>query len=111
MNENVKRSAESILMLYAHFTLSLSQTSGASLTNCESTIKINSPNIASKVSSEFLKKMWLIEYRIFKKYHDFYHCGKWLHHHNSQGFHVRLDSMKQSNSDDLILQVLKAIAS
>ena len=105
MNENVKRSAESILMLYAHFILSLSQTSGASLTNCESTIKINSPNVASKVSSEFLKKMWL------KKYHDFYHCGRWLHHHNLLGFHVRLYSMKQSNFDDLILHVLKAIAS
>ena len=59
MNENVKRSAESILMLYAHFTLSLSQTSGASLTNCLSTIKINSPNVALKVYSEFLKKCGL----------------------------------------------------
>ena len=52
-----------------------------------------------------------MEYRIFKKYHDFYHCGIWLHHHNSLGFHVRLYSMKQSNSDNLILHVLKAIAS
>ena len=57
MNENVKRSAESIFMLHAHFALSLSQTSGVSLTNCESTIKINTPNVTSKVSSEFLKKM------------------------------------------------------
>ena len=43
-------------------------------------MNINSRNVAlnkdSKVSSEFdSKKMWLIEYRIVKKYHDFYHCA------------------------------------
>ena len=43
-----------------------------------------------------LKKMWLIEYRIVSKYHDFYHCRRCLHHHNSRGFHVRFYSMKQS---------------
>ena len=34
INENAKRSAESILMLYIHFSLSFTVTSGASLTNC-----------------------------------------------------------------------------
>ena len=27
--------------------------------------------------------MWLIEYQIVTKYQDFYHCGRWLHHHQS----------------------------
>ena len=31
-----------------------------------------------------------------KKYQDSYHCGRWLHHHNSRGFHVRFYSVKQS---------------
>ena len=34
--------------------------------------------------------------RVVKKYQDFYHCGRWLHHHNSRGFHVRFYSVKQS---------------
>ena len=50
-------------------------------------MNINSPNVAlnkdSQVSSEFdPKKMWLIEYRIVKKYHDFYHCA-WVMNINS----------------------------
>ena len=50
-------------------------------------MNINSPNVAlnedSKVSSEFdPKEMWLIEYRIVKKYHDFYHCA-WVMNINS----------------------------
>ena len=34
--------------------------------------------------------------RVVTKYQDFYHCGIWLHHHNSRGFHVRFYSVKQS---------------
>ena len=34
MNENAKRSADSILMLYIHFPLSFPDTSGASSANC-----------------------------------------------------------------------------
>ena len=34
--------------------------------------------------------------RVVKKYQDSYHCGRWLHHHNSRGFHVRFYSVKQS---------------
>ena len=50
-------------------------------------MNINSPNVAlnkdSKVSSEFdPKKMWLIEYWIVTKYHDFYHCA-WVMNINS----------------------------
>ena len=30
------------------------------------------------------------------EYQDFYHCNRWLHHHNSRGFHVRFHSTKQS---------------
>ena len=50
-------------------------------------MNINSPNVAlnkdSKVSSEFdPKKMWLIEYRMVKKYHDIYHCA-WVMNINS----------------------------
>ena len=30
------------------------------------------------------------------EYQDFYHCSRWLHHHNSRGFHVRFYSTKQS---------------
>ena len=33
--------------------------------------------------------------RVVTKYQDFYHCGRWLHHHNSRGFHVRFYSVKQ----------------
>ena len=52
-------------------------------------MNINSPNVAlnkdSQVSSEFdPKKMWLIEYRIVKKY-DFYHCA-WVMNINSPDF-------------------------
>ena len=65
-----------------------------------SAININSPNVdkkeKSKVSSKFLKKMWLIEYRIVTTYQDFYYCHIWLYHHNSRGFHVRFYPMKQS---------------
>ena len=58
INENAKRSAESILKLYIHFPLSFPVTSDASSTN---KVKQNfySPNVDykenSKVSSEFLK--------------------------------------------------------
>ena len=45
INENAKRSAESILMLYIHFSLSFPVTSGASLTNSLSKIIIYPPNI------------------------------------------------------------------
>ena len=59
-------------------------------------MNITSPNVASdkdsKVSLEFPKKMWLIEWQIVKKYHDFYH-------------------ETVSNSDDLIPPALKYIAS
>ena len=44
------------------------------------------------------EKMWLIEYWKVTKYQDFYHCGRWLHHHNSRGFHVRLCKVKQSST-------------
>ena len=33
--------------------------------------------------------------QVVTKYQDFYHCGIWLHHHNSRGFHVRFYSVKQ----------------
>ena len=26
--------------------------------------------------------------RLVKNYQDFYHCGRWVYHHNSRGFHV-----------------------
>ena len=59
-------------------------------------MNINWPNVDyrenSKVSSDFLRKMWLIEYRIVTKYQDFHHYGRWFHHHNSRGFHVRFSS-------------------
>ena len=45
INENAKRSAESILMLYIHFSLPFPITSGASLTNSLSKIIIYPPNI------------------------------------------------------------------
>ena len=34
--------------------------------------------------------------RVVKKYQDSYHCGRWLHHLNSRGFHMRFYSVKQS---------------
>ena len=34
--------------------------------------------------------------RVVKKYQDSYHCGRWLHHHNSRSFHVGFYSVKQS---------------
>ena len=56
--------------------------------------------------------MWLIEYWIVTKYLDFYHCGRWLHHHNSRGFpRAILLSETVFNSDNFFLHVLKAIAS
>ena len=56
--------------------------------------------------------MWLIEYRIVTKYQDFYHCGTWLYHHTLKRF-LRAILLIETvfNSDDLILHVLKAIAS
>ena len=39
------------------------------------------------------KKMWFIEFQIITKYQDIYNCGRLLHHHNSQGFHVRFYPM------------------
>ena len=46
-----------------------------SQTNCLNTMNTNSPNVVSKkdlkVSLEFPEKMWPIEYRIMKNYHDF----------------------------------------
>ena len=56
--------------------------------------------------------MWLIEYWIVTKYQDFYHCGRWLHHHNSRGFsRAILLSETVFNSDNLFRHVLKAIVS
>ena len=52
----------------------------------------------SKVSSKFLKKMWLIEYRIVTTYQDSYYCHIQLHHHNSRGFHVRFYPIKHLQS-------------
>ena len=56
--------------------------------------------------------MWLIEYLIVTKYQDFYHCGTWLHHHTLTRF-LRAILLIETvfNPDDLILHVLKAIAS
>ena len=65
MNENAKRSAESILMLYVHFSQSFRQTSGLS------THQTLLRRVRVRVSWEFPKKMSLIEYRIVKKFHDF----------------------------------------
>ena len=49
--------------------------------------------------------------RVVKKYQDFYHCGRWLHRHNSRGFHVPFYSVKQSLTlKSWFLHVLKAIA-
>ena len=45
INENAKRSAASILMLYIHFPLSFPVTFGASSTNYYSKINIYSPNV------------------------------------------------------------------
>ena len=45
--------------------------------------------------------------RVVKKCQDFYHCGRWLHHHNS----AILLSKTVFDSDNLFLHVLKAIAS
>ena len=57
--------------------------------------------------------MRFIEYRIVTKYQDYYHCGRWLHHHNLRGFHVRFYSVKQSLTltTYIILHILKTIAS
>ena len=98
INENAKRSAESILVLYIHFPLSFRYI----WCNLNKLFKYNKYQLTkcwlegnSKVSSEFLKKLWLIEYRIVTKYQDFYYCCRWLHNHNSRGFHVRFYSVKQ----------------
>ena len=52
--------------------------------------------------------MWFIEFQIVTKYQDIYNCGRLLHHHNSQGFHVRFYPMNTVvfHTVDLILQVL-----
>ena len=44
----------------------------------------------------FLSQNMTHRIRVVKKYQDSYHCGRWLHHHNSRGFHVRFYSVKQS---------------
>ena len=54
--------------------------------------------------------MWLIEYRIVTNYQDFYHCGRWLHHHEVFTCDSALNETV-FNSDNLILHVLKVIAS
>ena len=63
-NENAKRSAESILMLYIYFPLSFPKT----------LLKYNKYQLTKRclegkleeISSEFLKNMWLIEYRTLR---------------------------------------------
>ena len=50
--------------------------------------------------------------RVVKKYQDFYHWCRWLHDHNSLGFHVRFYSVKQClTPTTYFFHVLKAIAS
>ena len=78
-------------------------------------MNINSPNVVLKerrlerfkVSSWFLKIMKRIENRIAKKCHDFHHCCRWLNHHYSRGYQVRLHFNETVfDSYDLILKVL-----
>ena len=44
----------------------------------------------------FLSRNVTHRIRVVKKYQDSYHCGRWLHHHNSRGFHMRFYSVKLS---------------
>ena len=81
--------SRSLCYIFTFLCLSLTY-----LLQVKQTVKVHW--LEGKLSLEFLKKMWLIEYQTVTKYQDFYHCGRWLHHHNSWGFHVRFFSVKQS---------------
>ena len=99
INENAKRSDASILMLYVHFPLSLPVTFGASLTNCQSKIYVSTHQTLIRRKTlrfprSFLSQNVTHRIRVVKKYNDSY--GRWLHHRNSPGFHVRFYSVKQS---------------
>ena len=99
INENTKRSAESILKLHIHFPLSFPVTSG----QVKQIVKVKYISTHQtlirrktlRFPRRFLSQNVTHRIRVVTKYLDFYHCGRWLRHQHSRGFHVRFCSVKQ----------------
>ena len=88
INENAKRSDASILMLYIHFPfLSLLH-----LVQVKQIIKVKEISTHQtlirrktlRFPRSFLSQNVTHRIRVIKNYQDSYHCGRWLHHHNSR---------------------------